>query len=191
MKRSYLSTTVLIIALALAGCSKKSNNMNEQQEQEGQQEMTESSSMQEVTSMNSNYSATLSGDNEVPDAAETDASGEAYFQVNSDSTELNYTVTLTDADSVRMAHIHYGTSDANGPIAVWLYPAPDNKTPTMEPGPVNGTLKSGTITDSGLNGPFEGKTVLDLIHAIQHDSAYVQVHTAAYPAGELRGQIGM
>jgi len=159
--------------------------------QENQKAMTESSasSSNEVTSMNSDFSADLSGKNEVPDAVETDASGEAYFKVNDDSTELNYTVNLSKADSVIMAHIHYGTSSGNGPISAWLYPAPDNQTKSLEPGPINGPLKSGTITDSTLTGPFSGKTVLDLIHAIQHDSIYVMVHTAANPAGELRGQL--
>lgn len=191
MKSSHLSTAILIIALAIAGCSnKKSNNSNKQKEQK----MTESSSNMggtEATSDNSDFSASLSGENEVPDPVKTDASGEAYVKVNSDSTELSYTLKLSNADSVKMAHIHYGAKDGNGPITVWLFPAPDNQSPSMEAGPVNGTLKSGTITDSTLTGPFSGKTVLDLIHAIQHDSTYVMVHTAAHPAGELRGQLGM
>jgi len=190
MKISHLLTAFLVFALAVAGCSskKKNNNMNEQGNQEKMAE-SNASNGSKVTSMNSDFSASLSGDNEVPDAVETDASGEAYFKVNSDSTELSYTINLSKADSVIMAHIHYGTSEDNGPISVWLYPAPDNQTKSLEPGPINGTLKSGTVTDSTLSGPFSGKTVLDLVHAIQHDSAYVMIHTSAHPEGELRGQI--
>lgn len=188
MKLSHLLTAFLVFALAVAGCSskKKSNNMNEQGNQES---MAESSGTSAVTSTNSDFYADLSGENEVPDAVETDASGEAYFKANSDSTELMYTINLSKADSVIMAHIHYGASDSNGPISVWLYPAPDNHTKSLEAGPINGILKSGTITDSTLAGPFSGKTVLDLIHAIKHDSTYVMVHTSAHPEGELRGQI--
>ncbi|HKK43918.1 MAG TPA: CHRD domain-containing protein [Balneolaceae bacterium] len=188
MKLSHLLTAFLVFALAVAGCSskKKNNNMNEQGNQES---MAESSGTSAVTSMNSDFSADLSGENEVPDAVETDASGKAYFKVNSDSTELSYTINLSKADSVIMAHIHYGTSNDNGPISVWLFPSPDNQSKSLEPGPINGTLKSGTVTDSTLTGPFSGKTVLDLVHAIQNDSAYVMIHTSAHPEGELRGQI--
>ncbi len=191
MKLSHLSIVVLTIGVVVAGCSKKSQMNN-------RQGAMDSSMAADTTSMfganqgqananNSTYTADLSGNNVSPSAVNTDASGEAYFRVNKDSTEIYYTVDLSNADSVKMVHIHYGAPHQNGPIVVWLFPK--NPTPTLKAGPINGTLEQGVIADSSLVGPFEGKSVSDLIHAIQRDSAYVQVHTARHPAGALRGAL--
>jgi len=189
MKLSYLFTAVIVVAFVIAGCSKKSKNANN--EKPMSQTMQSESQMNEASADNSDFAATLSGTNEVPEAVQTDAGGEAFFKVSNDSTEIYYTVNLTNTDSVRMAHIHYGSSSDNGPIAVWLYPGPKTQQPSLEPGAVNGTLKKGVITDSDLSGPFSGKSVLDLVHAMENDSAYVQVHTVKHPEGEIRGQIQM
>ncbi|HYW34992.1 MAG TPA: CHRD domain-containing protein [Balneolaceae bacterium] len=152
--------------------------------------MSQAGSAQEVTADSSDFQAVLTGQNEVPDSVQTNASGDAYFKVNSDSTELHYTIDLSNADSVTMAHIHYGTSSENGPIAVWLFPGPKQQSPSLDAGPVNGVLKSGIIDSTDLVGPLKGKSIGDLIQAINSDSAYVQVHTKAHPEGEIRGQVG-
>ncbi|HKJ31312.1 MAG TPA: CHRD domain-containing protein [Balneolales bacterium] len=192
MKLSHILTAVVFVAFALSGCSKKSNNMNKQKAMtNGSTSMSQTGQTAQVgaTAMNSTFTTSLEGGNEVPNAVKTDAGGEALFRVNSDSTKIYYTVNLSNVDSVKMAHIHYGTSKENGPIAVWLYPGPQEKQPMVKPGAVNGTLKKGVITKADLNGPFKGKTILDLVHAIDHDSTYVQIHTAKHPEGEIRGQL--
>lgn len=186
MKLTNLTTLLTISLLILAGCSKKSGKINKGQTMSQNATLSE---MNTATAKNSSFIADLSGKNEVPTPLSSNATGKAYFRISNDSSMIHYTVDLAGADSVKMAHIHYGSSTQNGPIAVWLFP--ENASPTLVPGPVNGTLQSGVIADSSLTGPFEGKKVIDLIHAIEHDSAYVQVHTAAHPEGELRGQIQM
>lgn len=186
MKLFKLVSSVVFLSFILLSCSKKEGKTN------NEKSMTQSatmSAMNEASASNSTFSTSLSGGNEVPDAVQSDASGNAYFKVNEDSTKIYYTVDLAKADSVIMSHIHYGTSKDNGPVAVWLYP--ESQKPSLMAGPINGKLISGVITDSTLTGPMKGKPVLDLIHAMEHDSAYVQVHTKAHPGGELRGQIGM
>lgn len=186
MKLSNIALSVVVILLTFAGCSKKSGKMNNEK---GMTQSTSMSGTNEATAENNTFSADLAGTNEVPTAVQSNASGNAYFKVNSDSTEIYYTVDLAKADSVIMSHIHYGTSSDNGPIAVWLYP--QSQSPSLMAGPINGKLVQGVIADSSLTGPMKGKSVLDLIHAIEHDSAYVQVHTKAHPEGELRGQVMM
>jgi hypothetical protein len=47
----------------------------------------------------------------------------------------------------------------------------------------------GNITDSSLTGPMQGKTLGDLINAINNGDTYVNVHTQGHPDGEIRGQI--
>ncbi len=186
MKLFKLMSSVVILSFMLMSCSKKNSKMNNEN---SMAQSTTMSATNEASASNSTFSTSLSGGNEVPDVVQSNASGNAYFKVNSDSTEIYYTVDLAKADSVIMSHIHYGTSSDNGPIAVWLYP--ESQRPSLMAGPINGKLISGVITDSTLSGPMQGKSVLDLIHAMEHDSAYVQVHTKAHPEGELRGQIGM
>jgi hypothetical protein len=70
---------------------------------------------------------------------------------------------------------------------VWLYPS----TPPAEliPGFFSGLLGQGSFTEAELIGPLAGKTLDDLLIAIQENRAYVNVHTEQYPAGEIRGQL--
>lgn len=184
MKLSHLCSAIIIASVAFAGCKKSTRSNNQQ----SMNSMSSGQQVTKVTSANSDFTASLSGTNEVPSVS-SKAGGVALFRISSDSSKIYYTLNLTDADSVMMAHIHYGTNKDNGPIAVWLFPETTSKSPGMDAGPVNGTLKSGVITNSVLGGPFGGKKVIDLIHAMEHDSAYVNVHTSSHPGGEVRGQI--
>jgi len=56
-------------------------------------------------------------------------------------------------------------------------------------GKFSGVLAEGAIADKDLMGPLQGKTVEDLVHVIQAEQAYVNVHTETNPDGEIRGQI--
>jgi hypothetical protein len=47
----------------------------------------------------------------------------------------------------------------------------------------------GNLSDSSLKGPMEGKTLGDLVAAMDSGETYVNVHTAEHPDGEIRGQI--
>jgi hypothetical protein len=154
----------------------------------GQKEQKTSQAMQSLTKENANYTAELSGKNEVPDSVSTMASGEALFKLNADQEIIDYTLTVSNIDSVTMAHIHLGSASENGPILVWLYPV-SGPPPQVMPGPVNGVLAQGSITAANLIGPLKGKTVADLEQLMKEDSTYVQVHTQKYPEGEIRGQI--
>jgi hypothetical protein len=54
---------------------------------------------------------------------------------------------------------------------------------------VNGLLAQGNITSANLEGPFAGKQLSDLLSSMNSMTVYVDVHTAQYPNGEIRGQI--
>ena len=47
----------------------------------------------------------------------------------------------------------------------------------------------GNLSDASLKGPMQGKTLDDLAAAMDSGDAYVNVHTAEHPDGEIRGQI--
>ena len=133
-----------------------------------------------------NFRTHLSGDQEVP-VVETKATGQAIFQLSKDGMELSYKLIVANIQNVRMAHIHLGPSGENGPVVAWLYPsAPPAQ---LIEGRVNGVLAEGVITADNLTGPLVGEPLETLIEAIKAGNTYVNVHTLAYPSGEIRGQI--
>jgi hypothetical protein len=137
--------------------------------------------MNSVYAQDQKFTASLSGDQEVPPNTST-AKGWAWFKPTGDS--VGYQVNATGLDKVSMAHIHGGKTGENGdPIAMLQI--------MQSSGPINGTLAQGSITSSDLMGSLAGKSVSDLVSKMQSGEAYVNVHTEANPNGEIRGQISL
>jgi hypothetical protein len=114
-----------------------------------------------------NYTARLNGRSEVP---KTDSKGTGKFDATFDTQTkiLNYTLTFDGLTGpATVAHIHGpATRTASAGVLVPL----GDKNPTS---PITG---SATLTD-------------DQVKDLQSAKTYVNVHTAANPAGEIRGQI--
>lgn len=137
------------------------------------------------TAKEKKYSAFLSGFEEVQEpAVKADGAGQASFTLSSDEKKLSFKLIVSNTDHIIFAHIHLAPVGENGLIVVTLLP---HQTPST--GLVNGVLAQGEIMAKDLSGPLEGKTLSDLIKAIETGKAYVNVHTDEYPAGELRGQV--
>ncbi len=130
--------------------------------------------------------AWLSGAEEVP-AVNTRADGRATFELNAQRTSIVYYVTVNNLNNVLMGHIHVGAAGANGPIAVWLYPAAPP--PVLRPGVTSDVLATGTITAANFTGPLQGRQLGDLINLLDSGGAYANFHTQAFGGGEIRGQI--
>lgn len=125
-----------------------------------------------------NFRAHLAGGNEVP-PVETLTQGQAVFQLSKDGSELSFKLIVANIDDVFAAHIHSGGPGVNGPILVGLYTA------GLIEGRFSGVLAQGVITEASL-----GEVAFaDLIDQIMSGNTYVNVHTAANPGGEVRGQI--
>lgn len=129
-----------------------------------------------------NFRTHLSGSSEVPPVA-TEAQGEAIFQLNSDQTELHFKLNVANIENVRAAHIHFAAEGVNGPVVVPLFTGP------TIPGRFQGSLAQGVITSAELTGPLAGGVLGDLIAIMESGEAYVNVHTAQNPGGEIRGQV--
>ena len=127
------------------------------------------------------FSAPLSGEAEVP-PVDTDARGLATFRVDRNRSELHYTLRVKDLEDAVAAHIHLAPVGENGSVAAFLFSS-------AEPVTKNGVLAAGVITEADLVGPLEGASLVDLLELLETGGAYVNVHTAANPPGELRGQI--
>ena len=140
-----------------------------------------------------NFVSPLSGGEEVP-PRDTNARGNAIFQVSKDGSALHYKLIVANIENVFAAHIHCGAPGVNGPVGVTLFMG------SPASGRVDGILAQGTVTapDPG-NGC--GWTTLDqVLAAMRSGNTYTNVHTndgmdppntgpGDFPGGEIRGQI--
>ncbi len=133
-----------------------------------------------VTAQPKNFRARLSGGQEV-DPVATKATGVAVFQLAADGNSMFYGLIVANIDDVFAAHIHCAPAGQNGSVGVGLF---GGSTVT-----VNGLLASGTITAPSSGNACGWTTVADIAAAMASGDAYVNVHTAANPGGEIRGQV--
>jgi hypothetical protein len=96
---------------------------------------------------------------------------------------------------VIMAHIHIGKSRLNGPIMVWLCQTATNVDPTglspacpVTEGTVEGTIEAAGILTAGTTGIAAGEFD-EFVRTLRETAGYVNVHTTAFPGGEIRGQV--
>ncbi len=132
------------------------------------------------------FVAHLWGREQVPTVA-SQALGMATFEVAADGNSIRYRLEVSRAVNVQMAHIHVAPPGQNGPVVVWLYPSAPP--PQLRPGRFDGELASGVITGASLAGPLARQPLSALLERMRVGEAYVNVHTVAYPGGEIRGQI--
>lgn len=142
---------------------------------------------------NRNFSVHLDGAGEVP-PRDTAGQGQAIFHLSQDGLSLDYKLIVANIENVNAAHIHLGAAGVNGPVVVGLFSGAAGS------GRTDGVLAEGTITAASLSGPMAGKTMADLIAAMESGNTYVNVHTndgvaptntgpGDFPGGEIRGQI--
>lgn len=127
------------------------------------------------------FVATLSGAKSRPTPITTTASGTATFTYVGDIKTLFYRIDVANIDSVFLAHIH-GPADTGHTAGVVL---------NLWLGPVKGPGFSGTLAQGvgGDLGAPANMTLDSLLVLMRNGNAYVNVHTRANPAGEIRGQV--
>ena len=114
----------------------------------------------------SNFRATMVGGNEVP-PGDPDGTGLARIAINDATNQVCTDLEVRNIDNVTAAHIHRGRAGVNGPPVITLDAPDDNDSDDCD-----------TVADA-------------LVDEIRSDPSafYVNVHTAAYPNGAIRGQI--
>jgi hypothetical protein len=127
------------------------------------------------------FTTSLAGTNEVPGNGSA-ASGGCSVQVSGGT--ASYSVAVNGISNITGAHIHIAPSGANGPIRVVLFPNPGGANFTTATGAVNGILRQGDFN----GGQVVAITFDDLVNQLRTGNAYCNVHTTAFPAGEIRGQ---
>ncbi|HTR44338.1 MAG TPA: CHRD domain-containing protein [Thermodesulfovibrionales bacterium] len=127
------------------------------------------------------FKAVLSGAEVVP-PVQTKAKGEATFELRKDGKELYYTIKASDIEGISAAHIHKGKKGESGPPLALLHV-------TKNAAKMNEVVAKGEIEKKDLMTSLSAKSVADLLKEIETGDTYVNVHSAKFPDGEIRGQI--
>jgi hypothetical protein len=114
--------------------------------------------------------AELSGKNEVPGPGVTDGTGLAEVRIAGE--ELCYKLNATMGEMPTATHIHQGAKDAAGPVFI-------NLMPTFTKG-------ESAFTSESCIKPEAAQ--LAAVSATP-DGFYVNIHTAGFPNGAMRGQL--
>ena len=137
--------------------------------------------------------ATLTGYNEDPAAVSTPARGHFSAKVDQRDQEIRYVLRFDGMPTaVAQAHIHFGGHSQSGGISTFLCTNLGNGPAGTQACPTSGTI-TGTITPADIIGPaaqgIAAGEFRELVDAIKAHTAYVNVHSAQYPGGEIRGQL--
>lgn len=146
------------------------------------------------------FSAKFSGFEEIGalGAGETGAilsDGQAMLDLTLDQQRqtLAFTLTYSGLSSVTQAHIHFGKRRVAGGIMVFFCSNLPNPPAGTQSCPANSGTISGTITAASVIAvPGQNITAGDfnaLTETLLSNTAYGNIHTSKFPAGEIRGQI--
>jgi len=134
------------------------------------------------------YGATLNGASEKPNATTSTGTGVFSAQIHPVDKTLSYSLSWTGlTGTIVGAHIH-GPSDANGTanVLVNFQALPAGSTNQAITTGATGAASGNVDLKLAVTATVSGDSLLKLFEAGQ---LYVNVHTAANPGGEIRGQI--
>ncbi len=122
------------------------------------------------------FDATINGAQEVP-AVATSATGSGLVVFSADSARIWYRVSYSGlSGALTASHIHLAAAGANGGV---MFPLAAGASPML------GSLTSTDFSATGSVADYAGA-----VAAIKAGGTYFNLHTAANPGGEVRGQIG-
>jgi hypothetical protein len=146
------------------------------------------------------FSANFSGFEEVGALnAETGAilsNGKATLDLdlNRQAQTLTFSLTFSGLSApVLQSHIHFGKRHVPGGVIVFFCTNLNNGPAGTQACPAGGGTVTGMITGGNVVGPaaqnIPAGDFAGLVAALDSDTAYGNIHTTNFPAGEIRGQI--
>jgi hypothetical protein len=119
------------------------------------------------------------GYDEVPTLS-SPAKAEFDAKIVRDDTEIRYELSYSGfPTAVQQAHIHLGRRGVNGGIGTQACPTPA--------GTITGVLTAANVIGPAAQGIAAGEFE-EVVRVIREGAAYVNIHTAAFPGGEIRDQ---
>lgn len=143
----------------------------------------------------------LTGYQETAATINTTGSGEFKARISHDGTAIDYELTYRDLSSaITQSHIHFGRPALTGGVVLFLctnlgnapatVPVPQ-ACPTTSPATITGTLTAADVVAVPAQGIDAGAAgFAEMLKAIRHGAAYVNVHTTGHPSGEIRARLG-
>jgi hypothetical protein len=137
----------------------------------------------------------LSGFAETPLAVSTPAAGQFRMQIDDEAQEITWRLSYSEfGTAVTQAHVHFGSPAQTGGISVFLCTNQGNGPAGTQACPPAPATISGTITPADIIGPtgqgIDAGEFDELVAAIHAGYTYVNVHSTAFPVGEIRAQLG-
>jgi CHRD domain-containing protein len=142
------------------------------------------------------FRATLVPTEEVP-ALSNVATGTFTLLIDFGDTSFDFSLTFSgmSGTGATQSHIHLGQKGVNGGIVVFFCTNLGNAPPgpAVQACPANGTI-GGTITAANVSGGAGAQGIAagefaEVLKAIRAGVVYVNVHSALFPGGEIRGQL--
>lgn len=122
-------------------------------------------------------------------ASSTDSmiTGHALFNVFSDESQIDYELTLDNAQGVTEIVLGCGAVGTNGPTVAQLF---HTSTPAAgQPSRIQGSLFEPNLYDWAENCNPTISTTAHVAESMRQGGLYVNVFTSTYPEGEVRGQL--
>jgi CHRD domain len=132
------------------------------------------------------FTASLNGYLETPSISTT---ARGTFRAEIHGNTITYRLTFRDlgTDSL-FAHIHFGRPDVAGGVAAFLCGGGDKPACPLRGGTVTGVIDPADIVGPNGQGIAPGEFA-ELVRAMRNGATYANVHSATFPAGEIRGNI--
>jgi hypothetical protein len=132
---------------------------------------------------------------ETPVALSTPGKASLRLQINDRAQEITWRLSYADLSAdVTQAHIHFGNSQQTGGVSFFFCsnlgngPAGTQACPAA-PATVSGTIKPVDVVGPAAQGIAAGEFG-EIVAAIRAGFTYANVHTTAFPGGEVRAQLG-
>ncbi len=177
---SLLGASMLFGAASPQGCGKETTAAS----QVGASSMGSSSDH----GMPQRLRAALRGFEETP-AISTTGNGSFRAQLSQDGQSLSWELSYADLEGgdVAAAHVHLGQKGVAGGVAIPLCTAATTPCPAA-PATISGTAGPDAVVGPSGQGLAAGEWE-EFLRAARAGVTYVNVHTTAFPSGEIRGQI--
>jgi hypothetical protein len=141
------------------------------------------------------FLSVIDGYQEIPTLSTT-GRGLLVLHVASDESSIGYSLHYEALEgNVLQAHIHLGRPAFNGGVMVFLCsnlgngPAGTPTCPGTNEGSVSGMLDASAVVAGAAGQGVAAGELDEVIAALRSSATYVNVHTTAYPGGEIRGNI--
>jgi hypothetical protein len=141
------------------------------------------------------HKASLNGYEEVvggpgPSTGSVSTTGHGRLTLRVEGNVIHFRLRYEDIEGgdATQAHIHFAQRHVGGGVIAFL--CGGSETPCTEPdGDITGTITPPEIIGPGDQG-IEPGSFAEAVRAIRAGAVYANVHSARWPEGEIRGQVG-